>query len=359
MSTSVNAEPSTDEEIEEYHERLMIGSWETKRAKRKCSRAQASARYYASHPEAREKKRASIAEKRAAEKARRRRWDPPKHPKPSLRKDSNTPIDFPTQDPTRDTSNIKGKRVQHVSLHASQTLYETHMETGANPRSEDIMADYNDSDREASPGQGLSLNRPDEETAAAETLAGFASLSNVRNISAPRDMREGAGDSTTHFQSETTAVGQRAGALGGDEMSSSCSSDVDKTSRCTHSSPVREGADRAQPAIIISIEAGTGTDTANPDASPEEAPGRTRVFRGYRYMPSGPPPDVRPVNEPRHPALEPAQGICGNCKTVEACEADGDDQEGLCARCSDCQMERFLCWDHFNGVKEWEEPWLW
>ncbi|KAJ7145050.1 hypothetical protein C8R43DRAFT_1130123 [Mycena crocata] len=88
MSTSVNAEPSTDEEIEEYHER-----WETKRAKRKCSRAQASARYYA-----------------------RRRWDPPKHPKPSLRKDSNTPIDFPTQDPTRDTSNIKGKRAQHVSL---------------------------------------------------------------------------------------------------------------------------------------------------------------------------------------------------------------------------------------------------
>ncbi|KAJ7813718.1 hypothetical protein B0H14DRAFT_2604629 [Mycena olivaceomarginata] len=38
----------------------------------------ASARYYLKHPEIKEKKRAKMAEKRAARKLARRRWDPPK-----------------------------------------------------------------------------------------------------------------------------------------------------------------------------------------------------------------------------------------------------------------------------------------
>ncbi|KAJ7884168.1 hypothetical protein B0H14DRAFT_2564552 [Mycena olivaceomarginata] len=37
-----------------------------------------SARYYVKHPEIKEKKRAKMAEKRAARKLARRRWDPPK-----------------------------------------------------------------------------------------------------------------------------------------------------------------------------------------------------------------------------------------------------------------------------------------
>ncbi|KAJ6563502.1 hypothetical protein B0H10DRAFT_2115161 [Mycena sp. CBHHK59/15] len=46
----------------------------------------ASARYYENHPEVREKKRLKMAEQRAAKKAARRRWDPPKKvrvPKPA------------------------------------------------------------------------------------------------------------------------------------------------------------------------------------------------------------------------------------------------------------------------------------
>ncbi|KAF8143734.1 hypothetical protein K438DRAFT_1993536 [Mycena galopus ATCC 62051] len=42
----------------------------------------ASARYYERHPEVKEKKRIQAAEKRAAKKLARRRWDPPKQRKP-------------------------------------------------------------------------------------------------------------------------------------------------------------------------------------------------------------------------------------------------------------------------------------
>ncbi|KAF8211723.1 hypothetical protein K438DRAFT_57055 [Mycena galopus ATCC 62051] len=48
----------------------------------RAQRRKASAKYYARHPEIREKKRLQMAEKRAAIKARRRQWDPPKKPKP-------------------------------------------------------------------------------------------------------------------------------------------------------------------------------------------------------------------------------------------------------------------------------------
>ncbi|KAJ6544005.1 hypothetical protein B0H19DRAFT_1076187 [Mycena capillaripes] len=51
------------------------------------SHRKASAKYYAKHPEAREKQRIRMAEKRAAIKARRRKWDPPKKPKPNLVQD--------------------------------------------------------------------------------------------------------------------------------------------------------------------------------------------------------------------------------------------------------------------------------
>ncbi|KAJ7878691.1 hypothetical protein B0H13DRAFT_1892567 [Mycena leptocephala] len=43
----------------------------------------ASARYYGNHPEVKERKRVIMAEKRAAKKLAKRRWDPPKPPKPT------------------------------------------------------------------------------------------------------------------------------------------------------------------------------------------------------------------------------------------------------------------------------------
>ncbi|KAJ7135950.1 hypothetical protein C8R44DRAFT_869646 [Mycena epipterygia] len=60
---------------EEYSPR--VGTEEKKKRHR-----QASARYYANHPEIREKARLRMAQSRAAKKARRRQWDPPKKPKP-------------------------------------------------------------------------------------------------------------------------------------------------------------------------------------------------------------------------------------------------------------------------------------
>ncbi|KAJ7896098.1 hypothetical protein B0H14DRAFT_2680420 [Mycena olivaceomarginata] len=48
---------------------------------RLAQRRKSSRKYYASHPEVREKKRVYMAQKRAAIKARRRQWDPPKKPK--------------------------------------------------------------------------------------------------------------------------------------------------------------------------------------------------------------------------------------------------------------------------------------
>ncbi|KAJ7502434.1 hypothetical protein B0H11DRAFT_638642 [Mycena galericulata] len=49
--------------------------------KRAEARRKASAKYYAQHPEVREKKRVQMAERRAAVKAKRRQWDPPKKSK--------------------------------------------------------------------------------------------------------------------------------------------------------------------------------------------------------------------------------------------------------------------------------------
>ncbi|KAJ7367713.1 hypothetical protein DFH08DRAFT_928135 [Mycena albidolilacea] len=48
---------------------------------RLAQRRKSSRKYYASHPEVRERKRVYMAQKRAAIKARRRQWDPPKKPK--------------------------------------------------------------------------------------------------------------------------------------------------------------------------------------------------------------------------------------------------------------------------------------
>ncbi|KAJ7667455.1 hypothetical protein DFH06DRAFT_1322059 [Mycena polygramma] len=62
----------------------------------------ASAKHYHTHPEVREKKKRQMAEKRAAVRARRRQWDPPKKPKINGETASNGAAlaDAPTRIPT-------------------------------------------------------------------------------------------------------------------------------------------------------------------------------------------------------------------------------------------------------------------
>ncbi|KAJ7902928.1 hypothetical protein B0H13DRAFT_2335449 [Mycena leptocephala] len=61
-------------EIHRQRELVQLAAIQTKREQWKA----ASARYYERHPEVKEKKRQKMAEKRAAKKLARRRWDPPK-----------------------------------------------------------------------------------------------------------------------------------------------------------------------------------------------------------------------------------------------------------------------------------------
>ncbi|KAJ7871111.1 hypothetical protein B0H13DRAFT_1895896 [Mycena leptocephala] len=66
-------------ELADQAERARLVSIQTK-----CEQWKAvSARYYGNHPEVKERKRVIMAEKRAAKKLAKRRWDPPKPPKPT------------------------------------------------------------------------------------------------------------------------------------------------------------------------------------------------------------------------------------------------------------------------------------
>ncbi|KAJ7920508.1 hypothetical protein B0H13DRAFT_1867580 [Mycena leptocephala] len=65
-------------DFNEHEERAHLLSIQTKREQWKA----ASARYYGKHPEVKERKRVIMAEKRAAKKLARRRYDPPKRAKP-------------------------------------------------------------------------------------------------------------------------------------------------------------------------------------------------------------------------------------------------------------------------------------
>ncbi|KAJ6521974.1 hypothetical protein DFH09DRAFT_1192138 [Mycena vulgaris] len=72
-------------------------TWLRAEEKKKQRHREASKRHYARNPAIKEKKRIAMAEKRAAIKAARRRWDPPKKPKKAPRVDPNEGI-FPTED---------------------------------------------------------------------------------------------------------------------------------------------------------------------------------------------------------------------------------------------------------------------
>ncbi|KAJ7866317.1 hypothetical protein B0H13DRAFT_1898207 [Mycena leptocephala] len=66
-------------DFKDHEERARLLSIQTKREQWKV----ASARYYGKHPEVKERKRVIMAEKRAAKKLARHRYDPPKRAKPT------------------------------------------------------------------------------------------------------------------------------------------------------------------------------------------------------------------------------------------------------------------------------------
>ncbi|KAJ7836848.1 hypothetical protein B0H13DRAFT_1912865 [Mycena leptocephala] len=83
-------------ELKDQEERARLLSIQTKCEQWKA----ASARYYGKHPEVKERKRVVMAEKRAAKKLAKRRWDPPKPPKstPDVELDVATSASAPSSE---------------------------------------------------------------------------------------------------------------------------------------------------------------------------------------------------------------------------------------------------------------------
>ncbi|KAJ7070282.1 hypothetical protein B0H15DRAFT_870927 [Mycena belliarum] len=315
--------------------------WKTAVEKRRERRRAADRRYYQNNPGVKEKKRVKMAEKRASVKAARRKWDPVKASKPSPREDPNE-ARFPSEDENLLSSADEARARLNMDELCSDYQYELIMEAAANGSSDN--KDFRGSDSEeccsdmGAEGEGdyhPALNkdcceshmvRANDEVSVAETLATMSGL--VGPAAAVHPSLGETSASPGPADSEQAPI---------------------RTNEMSTCRPVSE--EYEQPAtgtaavMVISID-GLPLVPAAP---------RPRIFRGYRYIPSGPVPNIpRVISAPRPEAT----GICGKCPTVQECDHGGDDGEGLCGRCIDCQVGGYACWDHFNGVKEWEES-LW
>ncbi|KAJ7626754.1 hypothetical protein B0H17DRAFT_1150905 [Mycena rosella] len=317
--------------------------------KKRQRQREASKRYYVNHPEVKTKKQVQAAERRAAKKTAKRRWDPPKRSKPGRRSEQrrSEPDIFNKADqallPSGDNPQIAELQTDaedvedgnsHTSKFTAQHEYETVMENAASENSADyfeeasagrLLEEANDDPDEfwRPEWAGLGTLRAADEVVAAETLASMAGLSAPQELKMPSDTREPEGEDEQAGGSLT---------IQGAEMTQ-CRSDGEST------------LDSSAPEIAVVIEDVSDTRPA-------------RVFRGYRYEPVGPQPDNAARQARSMPSASPGQGICGDCRKVDACNTAGDDSEGLCFRCLDCVMGDYACWEHFNGVKDWEDP-LW
>ncbi|KAJ7617561.1 hypothetical protein B0H17DRAFT_1152494 [Mycena rosella] len=206
-----------------------------------------------------------------------------------------------------------------------QYQYKMSMEEAANSTTENI-ADYCGSELDEPSDSAINSCHASD----VDTLAGMSELVGLWESST--SMR------TASHQDSSLKDGQDSGrdlAISGAEMSN-----------CRSLTAVEGHSAHGAPAIEL------GTDDTVTSAV---AASRTKIFRGYHYEAQGP----RPESVARQVMLRAgATGICGMCPNVDKCENGGDDGEGLCDRCIDCQMWGYACWDHFNGVQEWEES-LW
>ncbi|KAJ7081294.1 hypothetical protein C8R43DRAFT_965628 [Mycena crocata] len=261
-----------DEEVERTTLALMF-SWETPTARQKRKRAESRS---------------------TTVKANRRRWDPPKKAKPVPRPDTTLGV-FSHEDKNLLTSDGEGE-TSLTTFDEIQVMYEAEMEmgtcfefcgtvqAGANPRSEDTVQ-YDSNNESDAAGETPSPNpHLDEETAAAEILTHFATISEAREAAAV--------DVYTPPKAQSPMSSERADT----RILRFFSSDAGTTAQDV---PHLSDIVRAAPALVIALEGIASTDDSV--LSPKRT--HTRVFRGYRYIPSGPPPDVRPVNPPRDPML--------------------------------------------------------
>ncbi|KAJ7449702.1 hypothetical protein B0H11DRAFT_1928488 [Mycena galericulata] len=324
--------PSDSPEIEDVsgdldgHDSIYL----TTKERRKQRRREASRRHYASNSEIRERKRLQMQERRAQAKAKKRRWDPPKKPKAIVRDDPTT-CTFPSDD---------------ENLLASEDEQETQ------PLTYDEMAAMFEADMRNSEGASASLDNDLSDSADEQMEKQVSTV--IQDVRDAREMSmQDLIDEPTRAQDETTAaemlVHSGSARGGGNTDATVCEGGGSGAEMAISREPSKKS--QAGPAIVVSIET-----TATAEYAKLPAP-HGRVFRGYRYIPSGP----APAHPPRQSdASRPnSSGICGNCKNPEKCEKDGNDGKGLCERCMDCTVWGYLCWDHFNGLKEWEEPWLW
>ncbi|KAJ7439195.1 hypothetical protein B0H11DRAFT_1934783 [Mycena galericulata] len=298
----------------------------TSEERRRERRRESNRRNYANNPEIRERKRLQMQERRAQAKAKKRRWDPPKKQKAIVKEMADLfAADMCNSEGTSASldDSFSDSADEQMAL-GQQAPFEQQSESRRTTDPEGYCQE------EKQPGAILpattaqcvqdvcdtsnedlvdeEIRRAQDEAAAAETL--------VSQGSARGGGDNAEADLTTALE---TAVGR--GGDGGAEMVRS-----------------RDPSRRLQagPAIVVAIE----------------------TIVTAEAQPSGPAPAQRPPTALGQASI-PSSGICGNCKNPEKCEKDGNDGQGVCERCIDCTVWGYLCWDHFNGVKEWEEPWLW
>ncbi|KAJ7434604.1 hypothetical protein B0H11DRAFT_1920592 [Mycena galericulata] len=304
--------------------------------RRKKRRREASARYYHN----------------AAKKAKKRRWDPPKKTKPIPKDDPQEAV-FPSEDEnlleSGDETNSPPLTYDEIAALFDADIRESE---GTVPSMDDLQPD---SDDEVAGGSATasSLSGPQRQThdeALIEKMPAIEYRTEVLKSAAMDDPSCILSYEQSELRAQEAVAAETLARLAETvEARESVRSRAVSPQSSPHIGGTTTDGERGAPAIAVVVEySGVAEDGASD---------RNRVFRGYRYVPTGPPPEgaVRPVYQAR-PA---SSGICGNCKSVEKCEKDGRDGQGLCDRCLDCTMEGYLCWDHFNGVKEWEEPWLW
>ncbi|KAJ7632050.1 hypothetical protein B0H17DRAFT_1217604 [Mycena rosella] len=306
----------------------------TANEKRKQRRREASKRYYAKNPGIKEQKHLRKAERNKMSMG---------SPEELKRGPQGSGEDFIEGTLATDKEDLMASGDEGETANKTdsedfdvQYQYEMSMEEVANSTTENI-ADYRGSESDEPSDSAVNSChasdvdvRPADERLVAETLAGMSEL--VRLWESSTSMR------TASHQDSSLKDGQDSGrdlAISGAEMSN-----------CRSLTAVEGHSAHGAPAIEL------GTDDTVTSAV---AASRTKIFRGYRYEAQGP----RPESVARQVVLRAgATGICGMCPNADKCENGGDNGERLCDRCVDCQTWGYACWDHFNGVQEWEES-LW
>ncbi|KAJ7673508.1 hypothetical protein B0H17DRAFT_1140848 [Mycena rosella] len=232
--------------------------------RRKQLRREASKRYYNSNPGVKEQKRITKAERQAAKKAAKRRWDPPKRPKRlsrcvncfrgckmsgvrglnrNARQDPGH-VSVSEHEDIDSGDNLETGKGSYSDELRAQDEYEMHMEKAADTTMEDTTDYVNEESDEASDSlfedtvHAPSEMRAEDETLVAETLAAMSGLIGLRE------------NSSTMKASTQPSSEEDGGDWSGDGLADSGA----EMSRCSSLEVEQEARVRSEPAITVTLE---------------------------------------------------------------------------------------------------------